>query len=166
MSIESEESVVNRGFVIPVLIAVAVVAAIILVIWKIQPSFEEQKQIVMEGAVREDSPAFAEMTKRIIAENDPEKTWESPVGTGTIMMNIAGRIKNYSGKTINGLEIKVSVLDSFKKPVKEKTLIIVPTQQSTLPPGGTMDVVVRMEGFAQDDDRARIQWKVTAIKTE
>jgi hypothetical protein len=29
-----------------------------------------------------------------------------------------------------------------------------------------MDVNVTIEGFKKDDDRARIRWKVTAIKTE
>jgi hypothetical protein len=157
---------VNKGFLISLLIATVVVAGALGLIWKFQPSLEEQMQIVLEGAVREDSPEFAELTKRIIAENDTEKTWYSPVGTGGIMMNIAGRIKNYSDRTITGLELNVGVLDSFGKVVKDKTLIVVPIQQATLEQKGTMDVVVRIDGFAPDDDRARIQWKVTAIKVK
>ncbi len=156
----------NKGFLVALLIAVAVVAGGIAVIWKLQPSMEEQKQMVLEGAIREDSPDFAALTRKVIAENDTDKTWESPIGTGYIMMNIAGRLKNFSDRTLTGLEINVAVLDQFGKTVKDKTLLVVPTQQPALAPGGTMDVVVRIEGFAPDDDRARIQWKVTAIKVK
>ncbi len=145
-------------------VAVLVVAGAVLVIWKIQPSTDEQKEIALEGAVREGSPEFAEITKKIIIENDPDKTWESPLGTGYVMMNIAGRVKNYSGRTVNGLEIKTSVLDISGNPVKEKSVLVVPIQQAELAPGDVMEVVVRIDGFGKDDDRARVRWKVTAIK--
>ena len=156
----------NKGFIFALAIAVVIVGGAIGLIWKFQPSHEEQKRIALEGAVREDSPEFPELTKRIIAETNGEKTWESPIGTGYMMMNIAGRIKNYSGKTLSGLEVKVSVNDQLGKTVRDKTVIVVPIQQSTLEPGGVMDVVVRIDGFSPDDDRAQIRWKVTAIKTQ
>lgn len=127
---------------------------------------EEQKERVLAGAFREGTPEFEAATKRIIAENDEENTWQSPVGTGGIMMNIAGRIRNNGDKALTGLEIRVSVLDSFGKVVKDNTLLVVPNQQKRLEPKGEMNVVVRIDGFRRDDDRARIQWKVTAIKTE
>lgn len=154
----------NRGFMAALGVAVLVVAVAVLVVWKIQPSTEEQKEIALEGAVREGSPEFAEITKKIIIENVPDKTWESPLGTGYLMMNIAGRIKNYSGRIVSGLEIKTSVLDISGNPVKEKTVLVIPIQQAELAPGEVMDVVVRIDGFSKDDDRARIRWKVTAIK--
>jgi hypothetical protein len=157
---------VNKSFLVAILVAVLIVAGGILLIWKLQPSMQEQQDQALSGAVREGSPEFDTITKRIIAENDEDNTWQSPVGTGGIMMNIAGRVRNNSDKTLTGLEMKVSVLDSFDKVVKENVLTVVPTQQKTLPPKGQMNVTVRIDGFKRDDDRARIRWKVTAIKTE
>ncbi len=156
----------NKGFLAAIVIAVLVVAGGVGLIWKFQPSMEEQKKEVLEGAFREGSPEFATMMRRIIAETDPDKTWESPLGTGYLMMNIAGRIKNFSDKTLTGLEVQVSVIDQFGKTVKDKRVIVVPTQQATLEPQGVMDVVVRIDGFNKDDDRARIRWLVTAIKVK
>jgi hypothetical protein len=156
---------VNKGFLVALVVAVVVVAGGVGLIWKFAPSMEERKQQVFEGAIREDSPEFAELTKKIIAENDEENTWQSPLGTGFIMMNIAGKIRNNSDKVITGLEIQVAVLDSFGKVVKDKVLLIVPNQQARLEPKGEMNVVVRIDNFNRDDDRARVQWKVTAIKT-
>src|SRR6185369_1288990 len=125
-----------------------------------------QQEQALSGALHEGSPGFDVLTKRIVAENDEDNTWSSPIGTGYVMMQIAGKIRNNSDKTISGLEINVSVLDSFDKVVKDNTLTIVPTQQKKLAPKQEMDVKVRIDGFKPDDDRARIRWKVTAIKTE
>ena len=162
---ESKKSV-NKSFLVAVLIAVLLIGGGILLIWKLQPSMQEQQEQALSGALREGSPEFNTITKRIVAENDEDNTWFSPVGTGFIMMNISGKIRNNSDKTLTGLEINVAVLDSFGKVVKDNTLLVVPTQQKKLAPKGEMKVNVRIDGFKPDDDRARIQWKVTAIKTE
>ena len=156
----------NKSFLTAFLIAILLVAGGILLIWKLQPSMQEQQEQVLSGAVRAGSPEFDAITKRIVAENDEDKTWFSPVGTGGIVMNIAGKLRNNSDKTLTGLEINVAVLDLNNKVVKEKTLTVVPTQQKKLEPKGEMKVIVVIEGFKPDDDRARIQWKVTAIKVQ
>lgn len=156
----------NKTLILALIIAIVLVGGGVGLLLKLQPTAEEQRQMILEGALREGMPEFEAMTKKIIAENDEENTWQSPLGTGGIMMNVAGKIRNLSDKTLTGLELRVSVLDTFGKPVKERTLIVVPTQKEKLEPTGEMNVVVRFDGFRQDDDRARIQWKVTAIKTE
>lgn len=156
----------NKTLLVAILVAVLVVAGGVLLIWKLQPSMEEQQSQALTGAVREGSPEFETLTKRVIAETDEENTWQSPVGTGGIMMNIAGRLRNNSDKVITGLEINVSVVDITGKVVKDKTLVVVPMQKKTFAPKEQINVNVRIDGFRQDDDRANIRWKVTAIKTE
>ena len=156
----------NKSFLFAILIAVLLVAGGVLLIWKFQPSMQEQQEQVLAGAVREGSPEFAVLTRRIITENDVDNTWQSPVGTGYIMMNIAGKIRNYNDKALTGLEINVSVLDSYDKVIKDRTLTVIPTQLKRLEPKQEMNVVVVIEGFNPGDDRAKIRWKVTAIKTE
>ena len=156
----------NKSFLVAILVAVLIVAGGILLIWKLQPSMQEQQEQVLSGALREGSPEFDIVTRRIVAETDEDNTWQSPVGTGGIMMNIAGRIRNNSDKVLTGLEIKVSVIDSFGKVIKDNTLLVVPNQKAKLAPKEQMNVTVRIDGFKRDDDRAQIRWKVTAIKTE
>jgi hypothetical protein len=157
---------VNKSFLIAILIAVLLVAGGILLIWKLQPSMQEQQEQALSGALREGSPEFDTLTRRIIAETDEDNTIQSPVGTGYWMMNIGGRIRNNSDKTLNGLEVKVSVVDSFGKVVKEHTMLVIPNQRKKLAPKEQMNVSIRIDGFKPDDDRANIRWKVTAIKTE
>lgn len=156
----------NKSLLIAIAVAVLVVVGAVGALIVFQPSYEEQKSQQLAGAVREGQPEFEALTKRIVAETDEDGTWFSPVGTGTIMMSIAGRIKNNSDKVVTGLEIRVSVLDFGGKVVRENTVTIVPTQQKRLEPKSQMNVRVQVEGFKPEDDRSSIRWKVTAIKTE
>ncbi len=157
---------VNKSFLVAILVAVLLVAGGVLVIWKLQPSMQEQQEQALSGAFREGTPEFDAITRRIVAETNEDQTWYSPVGTGGIVMNIAGRIRNNSDKVISGLEIRVSVVDIGGKVVKDKTVVVVPTQRQKLEPKGQMNVTVPIDGFKSDDDRANIRWKVTAIRTE
>lgn len=156
----------NKSFLVAILVALLVVAGGILLIWKLQPSMQEQQEQALAGAFREGTPEFDAVSRRIVAETNEEKTWSSPVGTGGIMMNIAGRIRNNGDKVITGMEIKVSVVDISGKVIKDNTLLVVPNQKKTFAPKEQMDVTVRIDGFAKDDDLANIRWKVTAIKTD
>lgn len=157
---------VNKSLLIALAAAIFVVVGAVGALVVFMPSYEEQKTQQLAGAVREGQPEFETLTKRIVAETNEDETWFSPVGTGTIVMSVAGRIKNNSDKPLTGLEVRVSVLDLAGKVVRENTVTIVPTQQARLEPKQQMNVRVQVEGFSPDDDRASIRWKVTAIKTD
>lgn len=156
----------NKSFLIAAIVAIVLVGGGIGAALVFQRPMEEQRQNLLAGAFREGSPEFEQLTRKIIAENDAEKTWESPVGTGTIMMGVHGKLRNYSDRTLTGLEVRVTVVDLDDKPVRENTVIVVPTQAKTLPPKGEIPVEVTIEGFSPKDVRARIKWKVTAIKVD
>ena len=163
---EKKERGVNKILLAAIGIAILIVGAIIAV-WSLIPTKEEQERQILEGAVREGSAEFNELTRKIVVINDAENTMESPTGLGTITMFIRGSIRNISSdKTFTAIEMKVSVLDPKDKVIKERLVTVVPTQKETLAPQEVMPVNVPIEGFAKDDDRARVQWKVTAIKTQ
>jgi hypothetical protein len=146
-------------------IGILIVAGIIAFLFT-RPTTREYQQQMIEGALRE-GPEFDAINKRIAVENDEGKTSQSPTAMGTIQMSIWGRIRNLStDKTITGLEVKVMVVDLSEKPVKEKTVIVIPQQQATLGPAEVMPVHIIMDGFQPTDNRANIHWKVTAIKLQ
>jgi hypothetical protein len=149
------------ALVVAVLVVAAVAAFLVF-----RPSKQQVVEQQLQGAVREGTPEFEVLTKKIAIQTDDERTMESPTGMGTITMFIAGKIRNFTGKTLTGLEIKVTVIDQLNKPVKEKILTVIPAQQERLETNQTMSVSVMMEGFSKDDDRALVRWKVTAIKTQ
>ena len=160
---KKEKRGINKVFLAAIAVAVLVIAAILGLI-SLLPTAEQQKQKEIEGAYLEGSPEFEKYTSNIVINTDMDRTMESPTGLGTIAMAIHGDIRNRGDKAINGLEVKVGVVDKFNKVIKEKKLMVVPNQIQQLSPQETIHVVVPMDGFKKDDDRANIRWKVTAIR--
>ena len=154
----------NKVFFAALLIG-AVVIGVSIWLLSFKPSMEEQTAKILEGSLREDSPEFAGLTKDIIISTDPN-TIQSPMAMGTISMFINGKIRNKGTHTLNALEINVAVVTQFNKVLKEKRILVVPTQVPRLEPEQTIPVTLSLDGFAKDDDRANIRWKVTAIRVE
>ncbi len=156
----------KKRLINPIFIGGAIfgIAALGIVIWilALKPSMAEQTARILEGSYQEGAPEFAQLTKDIIISNDD--TIQSPMATGTISMFINGKVRNKGTSTIDALEINVSVVTQFDQVLKEKRMLVVPTQVPKLGPGETIDVHTALEGFAKDDDRANIRWKVTAIR--
>ena len=160
---KTEKGGVNKaGLLIGALIGVTLLG---LVIWLITgPSRDEQIANVLEGSYHEGTPEFEQITKDIIISTR-EDTVESPNAFGTISMFIKGRIRNKGTRVINGLEVNVSVVDRNDQVVREKRVLVIPSQYEKLNPGETIDpVTLSIDGFNKKDDRANIRWKVTAIR--
>lgn len=153
-----------------VLLAALAIAAIIVAggVWLLsfQPTIDEQKQQQLEGAYLEGSPEFEQYTKNIIITTDTDRTTESLIGLGTIAMSLHADLLNKGSRNVNGLEIKVGVIDSFNKPLKEKKVMVVPNQIEKLNSNETVHIYVPIDGLKRDSDRANIRWKVTAIRFE
>ena len=157
-----EKRVINKTFVVAVLIALALITGIILLLSR-RPPVDDQMAQLVASAYHEGAPEFADLSKDIIISTD-DRTVQSPTGLGTISMYIYGKIRNKGTRTIDILEINVAVITQFNQVLKEKRILVVPVQQPTLDPGQTIPVTLAMEGFSKDDDRANIRWKVTAIR--
>ena len=157
-----EKRGINKRLILGGVIGLIVVALGLSLLF-LRPPVEEQKAKILEGAVHEDSPQFADLTKDIIIATDRD-TVESPNAFGTISMFIKGKIYNKGNKVIDGLEVNVAVVDQFNQILKEKRSLVVPTKQPTLGPGETIEVNLTIDGFDKKDDRANIRWKVTAIR--
>lgn len=160
-----EKRGINKVLLVSMLVAALLIAGGIY-LWSFQPTIEEQQQQQLEGAYLEGSSEFAAYDKQLIITTDLDKTIESPTGLGTISMMIRGDIRNKGDKTINGLQVRVNVVDKNEKSVQEKRKMVVPNQVEKLAPNETIHVMVPMDGFAKDADRANIRWKVTAIRFE
>jgi hypothetical protein len=158
-----EKKGINKIFLAAIAVGVLIIAGGIWLL-TLQPTAQEQKQQELAGAHLEGSPEFDGYTKNIIVTTDMNRTTESPLPIGTIVMQIHGDIRNKGDRAINGLEVKVGVVDINNKVIKEKKVLIVPNQIASLQPNETIHVSVPMDGFNKKDDRANVRWKVTAIR--
>lgn len=155
---------INKTFIVGALIGAIAIAAIVFIAMQ-RPSMEDQKRAVLADALHEGDQRFQELTRDIIISTDTDKTVQSPnVLNGKITMWITGNIRNKGTRTMNGLEVNVGVVDQFNKVLKEKAVLVIPTQLASLGPGETIPITLSLDGFDRNDDRANIRWKVTAIR--
>jgi hypothetical protein len=149
-----------------VIIIVAVIAALAiggLFYLLMRASSRITVEPTLEGAIRSGSPEFAEYASRIFVEA-PEAD-EAKLALGGIVMNVQSTVRNFTGRTLIGLEIKGLVVDHQGKPVREKTVVVIPTEsKQELEPNHSMAVRIRLEGMTDSDDRANIKMEVTGFK--
>ncbi len=160
---EEKKRGVNRVFVVGLIIGLVAIAAVIGVL-SLRPSIEEQTATILDGSFRE-GPEFDALQKDIIISTD-DGTVQSPTGMGTISMYINGKIRNKGTQTITALEVNVAVVTQFNDILRERRILVVPVQQTTLGPGQIIPITLTLDGFSKEDDRANIRWKVTAIKAK
>ncbi len=73
----------------------------------------------LQGAIRAGSPQFEEYKSKIFLD-EPEAV-EAKRALGDIVMTLQTTVRNLTGKTLNGLEIRAAVVDYEGKPVKQRT---------------------------------------------
>src|ERR1700674_6004643 len=104
-----------------IIIAVAVVAAVLIgVVFYVlmRKSMRDSPPLRLDNAIRAGSPDF-EKYQKLIARDDPEAD-ESPRALGDIVMTLHTTVRNFTGKTIDGLELRAAVVDQQGKPIKER----------------------------------------------
>jgi hypothetical protein len=79
-------------------------------------------------------------------------------------MGVHTTVRNFTGRSLNGLEIKAAVVDHQGKAIKERTVVVIPTKQAELEPNKTMFVQVMLEGMSESDDRANIKMEITGFR--
>ncbi|HXI24017.1 MAG TPA: hypothetical protein VNG71_09080 [Pyrinomonadaceae bacterium] len=146
------------------IIVVAVIAAVFIggfFYLLLRKSVAPSTTPTLQGAIRPGSPDWDKYAK-LIALDDPEAD-EAKRALGDTVMTLQTTARNFTGKTITGLEIRAAVVDHDGKPVKQRTLVVVPGRQPELDPNKTMRVAIVIDGFTDEDDRANIKMEVTGF---
>lgn len=157
-----EEPESRRTLIIVVAVGAAVVIALFFYILMRAGGSSGGGDLRLEGAIRAGAPEFAQYKTQIVLD-DPEAT-EAKRALGDTVMSLSTTVRNLSNKTLTGLEIRGAVVDHQNQPVKERTVIMIPTRQAELAPNKTMTVTLMLEGMKDTDDRANIKMEVAAVK--
>ncbi len=150
----------QKVFVVVGIIAALLLAAVLYLMMR--PQSQVATAPVLEGAIRPNTPEYEQQAKGVIL--DSVEADESPRALGDIVMTLRGTVRNFSERTIDGLEVRAMVVDSSKNPVKQRTVIIIPTRQAQLEPNKTMPIQVVLEGISQSADRANIDMQITGVR--
>jgi len=156
-----DEEKPNRTVIIVVAV-IAVVAIGGLFYFLLRKSVATSQPPTLQGAIRPGSPDWDKYSKQI-ARDDPEAD-EAKRALGDTVMTLHTTVRNFTGRTITGLEMRGSVVDHDGKPVKERTVVVIPrSDRAELEPLKTMKVSILIDGFTDNDDRANIKMEVTGF---
>lgn len=116
----------------------------------------------LEGAIRPGTPEFEGFRDRLVVDT-PEAT-ESPRALGDIIMVLTTTVRNFTGRTITGLEVRAAVVDMEDKPIAERIVTVIPTRQAELEPNKTIQVPIKLEGIKKDAVRKDIRMEIAGVK--
>ncbi len=146
--------------IVAVIAAIAIAGLFYLLMSAVGTNTQEP---TLQGAIRAGAPEFAQYQSRIVL--DPPEADEAKQALGGIVMNIWSIAHNFTGRTLTGLEVKASVVEQQGKPVKERTIVVLPNgQQAELEQNRAMLARVRIDGFSDSDLRANIKMEVTGFR--
>jgi hypothetical protein len=148
-----------------IIIGVAVVAAVVIAILfyvLMRATGGGTTEPKLEGGIRPGSSEFEQYRSRIVLD-EPEAE-EAKRALGDIVMSLHTTVRNFTGRTLNGLEITGSVVDHQDKPVKSRAVVVIPGRQPELENNKTLFVTVVLDGMTEKDDRAKIKMEVTAFR--
>jgi hypothetical protein len=109
--------------------------------------------------VRAGSPDFEKYQQLIKVDGLEADEAARPIGD--IVMTLHATVRNFTGRTLNGLEVHAAVVDLEGKPVKERNVTLVPARQAELDNNQSMKVQVLLEGISKQATRANIKMEVT-----
>jgi hypothetical protein len=122
----------------------------------------EQQEQQLGPMLRAGSPEFEKYREKIVLDQ-PEAD-EATRAIGDIVMTLRTTVRNFTGRTLNGLEIYAAVVDLEGKPIKERTVTVIPDRRPELENNQTMPIQVMLEGMSKDAVRANIKMQVTGIR--
>jgi hypothetical protein len=160
----AEHSIPQEKSQMTLIVVVAAIAAVVIggfFYLLLRKSVATGPPPTLQGAIRPGSTDWDKYIK-LIALDDPEAD-EAKRALGDTVMTLHTIARNFTGRTIAGLEVRGAVVDHDGKAVKQRTVVVVPGRQAELEPNKTMRVSILIDGFTDEDDRANIKMEVTGF---
>ncbi len=153
----------------PLLVVAATITTVILLAtaavislatsWPYRGRVLEQR---LEGAIRRESPAFDELSGLLVVEQLAAA--EAPRPLNDKAVELTGTVRNATGRTVTGLELRGVILDALSTPLRERTVVVVPARQAALEPGEAINVSILLEGVSPEAVRAAYLMEVTGLR--
>ena len=118
----------------------------------------------LEGAIRQESPDFERLSGQLVVERLVAA--EAPRPPGGVAVEINATVKNTTGRTVTGLELRGAILDAMSSPLRERTVVVVPTKQAALEPGEAINVSILLEDIHAGAERAAHLMEVTGVRLD
>ena len=82
----------------------------------------------------------------------------------SLAVDLTATVRNNTGRTISGLEMRGAIVDAQKSTVRERTVMVIPARQTVLEPGEAIGVRVLLESISKDSERGNMVLEVTGVR--
>ena len=113
-------------------------------------------------AIRQETPGFERFSGQLLVEQ--LVATEAPRPPDEAAVEVMGTVRNTTGRTVTGLELRGALLGAQSEPLRERTVVVVPTKQTALEPGETINVSILLEGVGPEAERTAPLIEVTAVR--
>ena len=151
-----------------ILVAAAITSVIVLVtagVVHLAATRHDQGRVFeqrLEGAIRRESPGFDELSGLLVVERLAAA--EAPRPLNDQAVELTGTVRNATGRTVTGLELRGVLLDALSTPLRERTVVVVPVRQAALEPGEAINVSILLEGVSPEAERAAHVMEITGVR--
>ena len=116
----------------------------------------------LSSALRPGEPEFEEVREQI--EIAQVLGTEQIHPFSNLAVDLTATVRNNTGRTISGLEIRGAIVDAQNSTVRERTVMVIPARQTALEPGEAIGVRVLLERINNDSERANTVLEVTGVR--
>ena len=153
----------------PVIVVAAAVTSVIVLataaVISLAATWPDKGRVMerrLEGAIRPETPGFDELSGLLVVERLVAAEARPPLNDRAV--EITGTVRNATGRTVTGLELRGVILDAPSTPLRERTVVVVPARQAALEPGEAINVSILLEGVRLEAERAAHVMEVTGVR--
>ena len=153
----------------PIYLLAALITAALVIVGSMlyemsRPSTYLRIEPQLEGALRPGAAEFEELSGRILVEQPVAMEKLHPMNDTVI--ELTSTVKNNTGRTIRGLEMRGAVLNAQSAVLRERTVVVIPARQTALEPEEAISVRILLEGLNPEAERGVVLMEVTGVNVE
>jgi hypothetical protein len=151
----------------PILILAALITALLAIsvaglYYLAQSNVSSYTEPRLEGALQPGQPEFEQFRRHIAIEQLVGTEKVHPFNNLAVAMTAT--VRNNTGRSISGLELRGAILNRENSSVRERTVVVIPSRQKILESGEAINARILLDGIDKDSDRAQLHLEVTAIR--
>lgn len=142
--------------------AIALLAAGLQYLAMTQPYVNPSTERRLERALQPGQLEFEQFREQIVIEELLGTEKVHPFNN--LAVEMTATVRNNTGRTITGLELRGAIVDAQHSILRERTVVVIPARQTVLEPDEAINVRVLLESINKDSDRAHLLLEVTGIR--
>jgi hypothetical protein len=116
----------------------------------------------LSSALRPGEPEFEQVREQIEIAHVLGTEQIHPLNS--LAVDLTATVRNNTGRTISGLEMRGAIVDAQNSTVRERTVVVIPSRQTALEPGEAIGVRVLLESINKDSERADTVLEVAGVR--